>query len=96
MAFGGNGGGDQRAARFPDTAHFASFKRAMLACDLYCALFHFVVYLTVLHHAALQALLRQYAPGIGSGIFLERAISRKASGVWHLFVWVAGRVLCDG
>ncbi|EFN57131.1 hypothetical protein CHLNCDRAFT_51197 [Chlorella variabilis] len=26
-----------------------------------------------------EALLRQYAPGIGAGIFLERAISRKAS-----------------
>lgn len=28
----------------------------------------------------LQALMRQYAPGLGAGVFLERAVSRKASG----------------
>lgn len=27
-----------------------------------------------------QALMRQYAPGLGAGVFLERAVSRKAAG----------------
>jgi hypothetical protein len=29
-----------------------------------------------------QALMRQYAPGVGAGVFLERAVSRKAAGGW--------------
>ncbi|KAI3435003.1 hypothetical protein D9Q98_003055 [Chlorella vulgaris] len=42
-----------------------------------------------------EALLRQYAPGIGSGIFLERAISRKASELTELEMREAAAARAD-
>ena len=34
----------------------------------------------------LQALMRQYAPGVGAGVFLERAVTRKATGAPHAWL----------